>query len=182
MSEDIIIPKIFPDDVVLTKIYLIRDHKVMIDKDLAELYGIETKRLKEAVRRNRKRFPEDFMFEMSKEELENWRTQFATSNSERMGLRYPPFCFTEQGVTMLSCVLNSERAIHVNIQIVRVFSRMRELLITNKDILQKLMDLESQGLDHDKKISLIFKYLEQLRESAAEKQKFNKRPRIGFKS
>jgi len=162
MTEDSNIPKIFPDDVVLTKIYLIRDHKVMIDKDLAELYGIETKRLKEAVRRNRKRFPEDFMFEMTKEELENWRTQFATSNSERMGLRYPPFCFTEQGVTMLSSVLNSERAIHVNIQIVRVFSRMRELLITNKDILQKLMDLESQGLDHDRKITLIFLYLEQL--------------------
>ncbi len=85
MTKDNRIPKIFPDDVVLTKIYLIRDHKVMIDKDLAELYGSETKRLKEAVRRNRKRFPEDLMFEMSKEELENWRTQFATSNSERMG-------------------------------------------------------------------------------------------------
>ncbi len=96
MTEDIKIPQILPDDVVLTKIYLISDHKVMIDKDLAQLYGIETKRLKEAVRRNRKRFPKDFMFEMSKEELENWRTQFATSNSERMGLRYPPFCFTEQ--------------------------------------------------------------------------------------
>lgn len=82
---------------------------------------------------------------------------------------------------MLSCVLNSERAIYVNIQIVRVFSRMRELLITNKNILQKLMDLETKGLDHDKKISLIFKYLEELRESAAEKQEFNKRPRIGFK-
>jgi len=81
MTENDRIPKIFPDDIVLTKIYLMRDNKVMIDKDLAELYGIETKRLKEAVRRNRKRFPEDFMFEMSKEELENWRTQYATSNS-----------------------------------------------------------------------------------------------------
>jgi len=181
MTEDRKISKIFPDDVVLTKIYLIRDHKVMIDKDLAELYGIETKRLKEAVRRNRKRFPEDFMFEMSKEELENWRTQFATSNSERMGLRYPPFCFTEQGMTMLSCVLNSERAIHVNIQIVRVFSRMRELLKTNKDILQKLIDLESKGMDHDRKINLIFKYLQQLRKSETEKQEIKQRPRIGFK-
>ncbi len=181
MTEDRKISKIFPDDVVLTKIYLIRDHKVMIDKDLAELYGIETKRLKEAVRRNRKRFPEDFMFEMSKEELENWRTQFATSNSERMGLRYPPFCFTEQGMTMLSCVLNSERAIHVNIQIVRVFSRMRELLITNKDILQMLIDLESKGMDHDRKINLIFKYLQQLRKSETEKQEIKQRPRIGFK-
>ena len=181
MTEDDRIPKIFPDDIVLTKIYLIRDNKVMIDKDLAELYGIETKRLKEAVRRNRKRFPDDFMFEMSKEELENWRTQFATSNSERMGLRYPPFCFTEQGVTMLSCVLNSERAIHVNIQIVRVFSRMRELLITNKDILQKLMELESKGIEHDKKIKLIFEYLQQLRNSESKREEFNKRPRIGFK-
>ncbi len=181
MTEDDRIPNVFPDDIVLTKIYLIRDNKVMIDKDLAELYGIETKRLKEAVRRNRKRFPEDFMFEMSKEELENWRTQFATSNSERMGLRYPPFCFTEQGVTMLSCVLNSERAIHVNIQIVRVFSRMRELLITNKDILQKLLDLESKGIEHDKKIILIFEYLQQLRNSESERKEFNKRPRVGFK-
>ena len=170
MTEDGRIPKIFPDDIVLTKIYLIRDNKVMIDKDLAELYGIETKRLKEAVRRNRKRFPEDFMFEMSKEELENWRTQFATSNSERMGLRYPPFCFTEQGVTMLSCILKSERAIYVNIQIVRVFSRMRELLITNKDILQKLLDLENKGIEHDKKIKLIFEYLQQLSNSEAEKK------------
>ena len=181
MTEDIKIPQILPDDVVLTKIYLIRDHKVMIDKDLAQLYGIETKRLKEAVRRNRKRFPKDFMFEMSKEELKNWRTQFATSNSERMGLRYPPFCFTEQGVTMLSCVLNSEMAINVNIQIVRVFSRMREILITNKDILQKLMDLETQGLDHDKKIKLIFEYLQQLSNSETERREFKDRPKIGFK-
>ncbi len=104
-----------------------------------------------------------------------------TSNSERMGLRYPPFCFTEQGLTMLSCVLNSERAIHVNIQIVRVFSRMRELLITNKDILQKLMDLENKGLEHDKKIKLIFEYLQQLRNSEAERKEFKDRPRIGFK-
>ena len=88
MAEDTKLPDIIPDDVVLTKIYLIRDQKIMIDRDLAELYGIETRRLKEAVRRNRKRFPEDFMFEMTKEELFNWRSQFAISNSERMGLRY----------------------------------------------------------------------------------------------
>jgi len=181
MAEDAKLPEIFPDDVVLTKIYFIRDHKIMIDRDLAELYGIETRRLKEAVRRSRKRFPKDFMFEMTKEELFNWRSQFATSNSERMGLRYQPFCFTEQGMTMLSCVLNSERAIRVNIQIIRIFTRMRELLISNRDILQKLMDLESQGLDHDKKINLIFKYLEQLRESESERKEFKRRPKIGFK-
>lgn len=103
----------------MSKIYVIRDQKVMLDRDLAELYGVETKVLKQAVRRNMTRFPEDFMFEMTKEELENWRSQFVTSKEDRQGLRYMPFCFTEQGVTMLSCVLNSERAIHVNIQIIR---------------------------------------------------------------
>src|SRR5687768_466478 len=94
-----------PDELVMNKIYFIRGQKIMLDRDLAELYGVETKRLKEAVRRNIDRFPDDFMFEMTLEELENWRTQFATSNSEKMGLRYPPFCFTEQGVAMLSSVV-----------------------------------------------------------------------------
>jgi hypothetical protein len=115
------------------------------------------------------------MFEMTKEELFNWRSQFAISNSERMGLRYQPFCFTEQGMTKLSCVLNSERAIRVNIQIIRIFTRKRELLIPYRDILQKIMDLESQGLDHDKKINLIFRYLEQLRETESKCQEFKRR-------
>ena len=109
----------------------------MIDRDLAELYGLETKRLKEAVRRNIARFPVDFMFQMSSDEFSLWRSQFATSNQDRRGLRHAPFCFTEQGVTMLSCVLNSNRAIQVNIQIIRIFARMREILSTHKDILQK---------------------------------------------
>ena len=126
-----------PDEVVVSKIYLIRNMKVMLDRDLAELYGVETKRLKEAVRRNITRFPEDFMFEMSKEELKNWRTQNATSKSDKQGLRYPPFCFSEQGVTMLACVINSERAIQVNIQIVRIFTRMRNMLSTQMEILDK---------------------------------------------
>ena len=93
-----------PDEVLMSKIYLIRGHKVMLDRDLAELYEVETKRLKEAVRRNIDRFPEDFMFELSKEEFSNWRTQFATSNSDKMGLRVPPFAFTEHGVLMLASV------------------------------------------------------------------------------
>lgn len=109
---------ILPDEVVMNKIYMVRDQKVMLDSDLAELYGVETKVLKQAVRRNLIRFPEDFMFEMNKEELDSLRSQFVTSNQKRGGIRYLPFCFTEQGVTMLSCVLNSERAIHVNIQII----------------------------------------------------------------
>ncbi len=105
---------LIPEERIMDKIYLIRDQKIMLDRDLAFLYGVGTKVLKQAVKRNIQRFPEDFMFEMTKEELENWRSQFVTSNSERMGLRYAPFCFTEQGVTMLSCVLNSKRAINVN--------------------------------------------------------------------
>lgn len=99
---------IIPDEVVMSKIYVIRNHKVMLDRDLAELYGVETKVLKQAVRRNIASFPEDFMFEMTKEELENWRSQFVTSKEDRQGLRYMPFCFSEQGLTMLSCVLSSE--------------------------------------------------------------------------
>ena len=105
---------LIPEERIMDKIYLIRDQKIMLDRDLAFLYGVGTKVLKQAVKRNIQRFPEDFMFEMTKEELENWRSQFVTSNSERMGLRYAPFCFTEQCVTMLSCVLNSKRAINVN--------------------------------------------------------------------
>jgi ORF6N domain len=151
-----------PDELVMNKIYLIRSLKVMLDRDLAELYGVETKRLKEAVRRNIHRFPEDFMFEMTLEELENWRTQFATSNSEKMGLRRPPFCFTEQGVAMLSSVLNSETAIAVNIQIIRVFTRMRELLLTHKDILLQLEKMEKKLTGHDEHIALIFQYLKKL--------------------
>ena len=151
-----------PDELVMNKIYLIRGHKVMLDRDLAELYGVETKRLKEAVRRNIDRFPEDFLFEMSSGELEDWRTQFATSNSEKMGLRRPPFCFTEQGVAMLSSVLNSETAIRVNIQIIRVFTKMRELLLTHKDILLQLQTIERKLTGHDEDIALIFKYLKQL--------------------
>lgn len=103
------------EEAIISKIYLIRRQKVMIDRDLAELYGVETKRLKEAVIRNINRFPPDFFFEMGKEEFEDWRTQNATSKGDKQGLRYAPFCFTEQGVAMLSCLLNSDRAIAVNI-------------------------------------------------------------------
>jgi hypothetical protein len=114
-----------PEKDIVNRIFFIRGQKVMIDRDLAEMYGVETRVLKQAVRRNITRFPEDFMFEMTSEELENWRSQFVTSNSDKMGLRYAPFCFTEQGVAMLSSVLNSETAIQVNIQIIRVFAHMK---------------------------------------------------------
>jgi ORF6N domain-containing protein len=173
------------EEVIVNKIYLIRGQKVMIDRDLAELYGVETKRLKEAVRRNISRFPADFMFEMSKEEFENWRTHFASSNSDdRMGLRYAPFCFSEQGVTMLSCVLNTERAIAVNIRIIRVFTRMREMLSTHKDILVKIEQIEKelfkQGVrmdEHEGDIQAIFQVLKKLVEAPPEQP----RPRVGFR-
>jgi hypothetical protein len=144
---------VIAEEAVISKIYFIRGEKVMLDRDLAELYGVETKTLKQAVRRNISRFPPDFMFEMSKEELENWRSQFVTSNQDRQGLRYPPFCFTEQGATMLSCLLNSARAISVNILIIRVFTKLREMVLTHKDILVKLEQIEKAMLQQDSKIN-----------------------------
>lgn len=173
------------DEKIITRIYLLREKKVMLDRDLAELYGVETKRLKEAVRRNITRFPPDFMFEMGKEEFENWRSQFATSNFEgdKMGWRHAPFCFTEQGVAMLSSVLNSQTAIDVNIQIIRVFTKMRESLLTHKDILIKLEQIEKEMINQDNKIKqseghiqIIFKALKELLNPPKVP-----RPRIGFK-
>ena len=165
-----------PQETLMAKIYEIRGEKVMIDRDLAELYGVETKRLKEAVRRNVNRFPIDFMFEMTKDEFQYWRTQIASSNSEKMGLRYAPFCFTEQGVTMLSCVLNSQRAIDVNIRIIRVFSKMRKILLSNKDLLLEMGEIRKKISGQDEKIELIFNYLQQF----IDKQE-NPRVRIGFR-
>ncbi len=168
--------------ILKNKIYLIRNTKVMLDRDLAKLYNVETKRLKEAVRRNIERFPEDFMFEMKEDEFINWRTQFASSNSEMMGLRYAPFCFTEQGIAMISSVLNSSRAIQVNIQIIRVFTKMRELLSSHKEILSKLEQLENKDIEQDDKIILIFKYLKQLEQTKQEELKYKNRRKVGFKT
>lgn len=114
----------------------------MLDRDLAELYGVETKRLKEQVKRNISRFPDDFMFELTKDELENWRSQFATSNSDKMGLRIPPMAFTEHGVVMLAAVLNSQRAIDVNIQVVRAFNHLRKVIISNDKLQKRIQQLE----------------------------------------
>lgn len=169
------------DDVILSKIYLIRGKKVMLDRDLSVLYEVETKQLKRTVRRNIERFPEDFMFELSKEELSDWRYQFGTSNSEIMGLRIPPFAFTEHGIIMLASILNSTRAIRVNIQIVRIFIRMREMLETHKEIFKKLEHLERKDIEQDKKIMLIFEYLKQIEASKQQELEQKNRPRIGFK-
>jgi hypothetical protein len=138
-----------PDEVVMDKIYLIRGKKVMIDRDLAKLYNVETKVLKQAVRRNLDRFPEDFMFMLSNEEFAILRSQIVTSSWG--GSRYVPMAFTEQGVAMISSVLNSKQAIQVNILIIRVFSKMRELIVSHKDLLLKMEQLENKVTDHDGK-------------------------------
>jgi hypothetical protein len=131
----------------------------MLDRDLADLYGVETKVLKQAVRRNIKRFPDDFMFELSKQEFAHWRSQFVTSKKDKIGLRYSPMAFTEQGVAMLSSVLNSERAIQVNIQIMRVFTRIRQILLSNKDIRREFEELKRIT---DDRFRIVFETLDQL--------------------
>ena len=150
----------------------------MLDFDLAEMYGVLTKALKQAVKRNIERFPEDFMFEMTEKELENWRSHFVTSNSLKMGLRYKPFCFTEHGVLMLSSVLRSKQAVQVNIQIMRVYNKLKELLFLHKDILLKLEKLERATDKHDGEIQTIFAYIKKLIEQPKPKEKTS---RIGFK-
>jgi len=169
-----------PEEVIMSKIYLIRGLKVMLDLDLAELYGVETKQLKRAVRRNISRSPPDFMFELTQEELANWRSQFGTSNREKMGLRYLPFAFTEHGVLMLASVLNSERAVHVNIRIVRIFARMRKLLETHAELLRKLEQLQQKDIEQDRQILLIFEYLTQLEQSRQQQDEQFNRKRIGY--
>ena len=138
---------LIPQEVIENKSYLIRGQKAMVDRDLAKLYGVPTKRLKEQVKRNIKRFPEDFMFELTMQELEILRSQFATSRWG--GERYLPYAFTEQGVAMLSSVLNSERAIEVNIAIMRAFVRLREILLTHKDLAAKIAALELKYKNQD---------------------------------
>lgn len=168
------------DEVVMSKIYIIRNEKVMLDRDLAELYGVETKYLKRQVKRNIIRFPEDFMFELSDQEFKDWRSQFVTSNEDKIGLRYAPFAFTEDGVAQLSTVLNSDRAIKVNIQIIRLFSKMRKMMLNQKDIIYKLEELERNDIEQVKKIELIFEYLKQFEQINQQELEQKNRSRIGF--
>lgn len=153
---------LIPVEAIADKIYFVRGHKVLMDRDLAGLYGVETGQLKRAVRRNIGRFPSDFMFELSKEELENWRCQFGTSNSDKMGLRHRPMAFTEQGVAMLSGVINSTRAIQVNIAIMRAFVQMRQLLSSDKKLAEKLNTLEKRLTEHDKHFQIVFDAIKQM--------------------
>lgn len=176
-----------PSERIVSKIFIIRRRKVMLDRDLAELYGVKTMVLNQAVKRNIKRFPSDFMFQLTKEEMKNWKSQIVISNSEknlksqivisssiRMGLRKLPFVFTEQGVAMLSSVLNSDRAIEVNIQIIRTFTKLRELLATNEALHHKIMELEKR---YDKKLQEVFSILQLLVDNGGKKKR-----EIGFKA
>jgi phage regulator Rha-like protein len=150
-----------PDALVTSRIHHIRGQKVMLDRDLAELYGVEVKRLKQAVRRNIERFPEDFMFELTMEEAEVSRSQFVTLK-QGQNIKYLPFAFTEHGILMLANVLRSEQAIAVSIHIIRVFTRMREVLLSHREILQKLEQLEGRVTGHDEEIQAIFDHLTEL--------------------
>lgn len=159
------------------RIYLIRGHKVMIDVDLAELYGVSTKRLNEQVRRNQKRFPPDFMFQLTKAEAENLRSQFATSRSPHGGRRSLPYVFTEHGVAMLSSVLNSERAIEVNITIMRAFIKLRQMLESNEELNRKFTAVIRKLSTHDKYFEVVFKEINKLSEHPDPPRKA-----IGFKA
>ena len=159
---------------IAVRILEIRGKKVMLDEDLASLYGVQTKVLLQAVSRNKNRFPEDFMFQLKKREFANLRSQFVTSSWG--GRRYLPYAFTEQGVAMLSSVLNSDRAIQVNILIMRAFVKLKEILLTHKDLTRKVEILESQYTDHDYKIKIIFETIKKLLEPPSVPEK----PKIGF--
>lgn len=165
-----------PDELIMNKIYFIRGNKVMLDRDLAELYGVETRRLNEQVKRNAKRFPSDFMFQLTLIEQESLMSQIATS--KRGGVRKLLYVFTEHGVLMLSSVLNSDRAIDVNIKIMRVFTRFRQLLTENTDLRLAIEKLEKKTDNNTKNIEVVFKYLDELIE-----KKENQKPRkqIGYK-
>ncbi len=165
-----------PDEVIMTKIYSVRGQNVMLDSDLAELYEVETRRLNEQVKRNINRFPEDFMFQLTEKEFENLKSQFATSSWG--GRRKLPFVFTEHGVLMLSSVLNSEKAISVNIQIMRIFTQVRQMLTDNLSVKLDIEEIKKKLENHDKNIELVFAYLDELIEKQENPQA---RRKIGFK-
>ena len=176
MSKNLLV-RLVEEEKIMNKIHVIRNHKVMLDFDLAEMYGVETKRLNEQLKRNLKRFPKDFMFTLSEKETQHLRSQNATSSWG--GNRRKPNAFTEQGVAMLSSILNSETAIEVNISIIRVFTKLRLFTLTQKDILIQLVKLEKEVKGNSGDIENIFLVLKKLIEKDANPVKRNK---IGFKN
>ena len=167
-------PNLVLPEAISQKIYLIRGHKVMIDKELANLYSVPIKRLNEQVKRNKKRFPEDFMFQLTENETVSLRSQIATLKRGKHR-KYLPYAFTEQGVSMLSSVLNSERAIQVNIAIMRAFVKLRQILSANKKLAHKLKELERKTEKHDTEIQAIFEAIRQLMKPPEQLKR-----RIGF--
>ena len=163
---------------VVNKIYEIRGQKVMLDSDLAELYGVETKRLNEQIKRNSDRFPEDFMFQLTENEWESLRSQFATSKIGRGGRTYLPSVFTEHGVLMLSSVLNSDKAIQTNISIMRIFTKVRQMLLYTNQIRLDIAQMQKKLENHDKNIELVFSYLDELSDK---EENIKPRTKIGYK-
>lgn len=170
------INSLLSEETIANKIYFIRNQKVMLDADLSELYGIETKRLNEQVKRNIARFPEDFMFQLTELEFQNLKSQFATSSWG--GTRKLPYAFTEHGVLMLSSVLKSDKAIQVNIQIMRIFTKVRQMLLDTKELKIDILQIQKKLENHDKNIELVFSYLDELTEK---KENEPKRTTIGYK-
>jgi hypothetical protein len=171
-----------PEEVVMSKIYEIRGQKVMLDSDLAELYQVETKRLKEAVKRNITRFPVKYMFELTEKEHESLRSQIATSKTGRGGTRYLPMVFTEHGVLQLSNVLRSDRAEKVSFIIIDVFVRLREMILTHKDILMELEAIKQKVGSNSNDIELIFNYLKQFEAAKQQELEQQQREKIGYKT
>jgi regulator of replication initiation timing len=167
---------VVPEEVLMNKIYVIRNQKVMLDKDLADLYQVETKQLKRQVKRNIERFPEDFMFELTELEYENLRCQIGTSSWG--GVRYLPIVFTEQCVAMLSSVLNSKIAIAVNIQIMRIFTKVRQMLTDNTELRLDIEKIKKKLDNQDKNMEIVFRYLDELIEK---KENTKPRTKIGYK-
>ena len=166
-----------PDEIIMNKIYYIRGQKVMLDSDLAELYGVETRRLNEQVARNADRFPEDFMFRLNENEFESLMSQFATS--KRGGRRKLPYMFTEHGVLMLSSILNSKQAIQVNIQVMRIFTRIRQMFVDNTEIRLEIEKIKNKLDNQNKNMEIVFKYLDELLEK--QERPNPPRKRIGYK-
>jgi hypothetical protein len=169
-------PIVIPETLVTSKIYVVRNKKIMLDRDLAELYEVETKVLNQAVKRNIERFPDEFMFHLTIEEFEILRSQIVTSSWG--GTRYLPMAFTEYGVAMLSSVLRSKRAIEVNIQIMLIFSKIREMLLDTLSMKLDIEELKRRLSNQDKNLELVFSYLDELIEK---KENANPRKPIGFK-
>ena len=175
MSQNLIIS----EETISDKIYFIRNQKVMFDSDLASLYGIETRVLKQAVKRNISRFPDDFMFELSKIEYDSSRSQFVTLNKGRgTNLKYLPSVFTEHGVLMLSSILKSDKSIQTNIQIMRIFSKVRQMLLDTTDLKIDILQIQKKLENHDKNIELVFSYLDELTDK---KESEKPRTKIGYK-